>query len=292
MALEAPPVGELEFWTRSGYAKAGRLPRDLAGANTAGSVDTIDLSLDEPSTTALLGRVAREHGTRLEVLIQAALARALARFTGTASVLFDCEGHGRDGLADGVDLSRTVAWCTAIYPTLIELPSEDRSKTATPTDVIRVTREHVAAIPEKGAHYGVLRYLCGPSISDRLRASPAAEVLHCHLGQAERPAAGTFRAVEEQQLFARNPEDVRGWLIEVDTVVYEGRLVMMWRYSRNVHRRETIERIARDFVETLEWFVSHEPARRHRPADFPQADLDQDELEELVAELSGDEDES
>jgi len=289
MALEAPPVGQLEFWARGDYGKAGRLPRDFAGANTAGSVDTIDLSLDEATSTALLGRVAREHGTRLEVLIQAALARALARFTGTASVLFDCEGHGRDALVDGVDLSRTVAWCTAIYPTLIALPDD---KTSTPGDAIRVTREHVAAIPEKGAHYGLLRYLCGPPISDRLQASPAAELLHCHLGQAERPAAGAFRPVEEQQLFARNPEDVRRWLIEADTVIYEGRLVTMWRYSRNVHRRETIERLARDFVGTLESFVSHEPARRHQPSDFPQADLDQDELEELVAELSGDEDES
>jgi non-ribosomal peptide synthase protein (TIGR01720 family) len=289
LARDTPPLEQLGFWARGDYGKAARLPRDAAGANTAGSADRIELSLDEPTTAALLSRVTRDHGTRLEILIQTALARALARFTGSSPVLFDCEGHGRDGLADGVDLSRTVAWCTAIYPSLIDLPGE---ATSNAEDWIAVTRDQLAAIPAKGAHYGLLRYLCEPAVAEQLRPSVSAEVLHCHLGQIEQPASAAFRPIQEQQLFARSAEDVRRWLIEADTLVYGGRLATIWRYSRNVHRRETIERVAQDFLDTLRSLANHDSTRRHRPSDFPQADLEQDELDELVAELSADEDES
>jgi non-ribosomal peptide synthase protein (TIGR01720 family) len=285
---EAAPLEQLEFWTRREYGDAAKLPRDFPGANTAGSVDTIELTLDEAMTAILHGRVSRDHGTRLEVLVQAALARALARFTGTGSALFDCEGHGRDGLAGEVDLSRTVAWCTAIYPSLVALPG---GASSSPAEWIRAARDQIAAIPAKGAHYGLLRYLAGSAAADRLRASPAAEVVHCHLGHVERTAALVFRPLQEQQLFARRPEDVRRWLIDVDTLVFDGRLVTMWRYSRNVHRRVTVERVARDFLDTLRSFASRETAGR-RASEFPQAGLEQDELDELVAELSGDEDES
>ena len=50
--------------------------------------------------------------------------------------------------------------------------------------------------------------------------------------------------------------------------------------------RETIEGIAREFLETLKGFVTQDAARGPRPADYPHAELEQDELDELVAELS------
>jgi len=201
-------------------------------------------------------------------------------------VLFDCEGHGRDALVEGIDLSRTVAWCTAIYPSLVELSDE---ASASPADWIRAAQEQIGAIPERGARYGLLRYLGDPAIAARLDASASAEVVHCHLGQVEPPGGASFTPLEHQQLFARDPEDVRRWLIEADTLVYRGRLVTLWRYSANVHRRATIERVAQDFLDTLRAFAAIESGRRHRAADFPQAELEQDELDDLVAELSSDE---
>ena len=45
-----------------------------------------------------------------------ALRGAFAQWTGRRSSLLDLEGHGREEVFEGVDLSRTVGWFTTIYP--------------------------------------------------------------------------------------------------------------------------------------------------------------------------------
>jgi hypothetical protein len=40
----------------------------------------------------------------------------LCRWTGDEQVLVQLEGHGRDGLFDDMDLTRSVGWFTNAYP--------------------------------------------------------------------------------------------------------------------------------------------------------------------------------
>ena len=64
---------------------------------------------------------------------------------------------------------------------------------------------------------------------------------------------------------------------------------MDWIYSTKIHQRETVEYLALDFIETLQAIVSHcqeSTTGGYTPSDFPDAQLEQEELEELLAELS------
>jgi non-ribosomal peptide synthase protein (TIGR01720 family) len=66
------------------------------------------------------------------------------------------------------------------------------------------------------------------------------------------------------------------------------RLQLDWTYSENIHRRATIERLAHSFVEALRALIRHRrssEATGYTPSDFPEAGLDQRELDELLAEL-------
>ena len=49
-------------------------------------------------------------------MLLSALGRALAEWTGRDGVLVALEGHGREEILDGVDLSRTVGWFTTQFP--------------------------------------------------------------------------------------------------------------------------------------------------------------------------------
>ena len=42
-------------------------------------------------------------------------------WTGRQRVLVDLEGHGREEIFPGVDLSRTVGWFTTMFPVALDL---------------------------------------------------------------------------------------------------------------------------------------------------------------------------
>lgn len=49
---------------------------------------------------------------------------ALHHWTNRSAFKLSLEGHGREGVLDGIDVSRTVGWFTAIYPLLIKLNAD------------------------------------------------------------------------------------------------------------------------------------------------------------------------
>jgi non-ribosomal peptide synthase protein (TIGR01720 family) len=70
--------------------------------------------------------------------------------------------------------------------------------------------------------------------------------------------------------------------------VFGGVLQISWQYSSNLHRRETIEMLAQDFVAALESIVAHclaPEAGGFTPSDFPEASLSQQELDKFLTAI-------
>ncbi|MYW16929.1 hypothetical protein GT039_15355, partial [Streptomyces sp. SID2955] len=101
---------ELPHWEQA--VGADPAPPAPAPAPGSGPAATVSVELDEEDTTALLRAAPTAYRTRVNDVLLAALALALARWTGDDRVRLDLEGHGREDLLDGVDLSRTVGWFT------------------------------------------------------------------------------------------------------------------------------------------------------------------------------------
>ncbi|HEY6421687.1 MAG TPA: amino acid adenylation domain-containing protein, partial [Pseudonocardiaceae bacterium] len=108
--------GELEYWTGASEDCDPVLPVDAAGVNTAASTASVTVRLDPEQTRALLVDVSGVYRTQINAVLLAGLGRVLSRWTGRDRVLVDLEGHGREDLFDGVDLSRTVGWFTTLFP--------------------------------------------------------------------------------------------------------------------------------------------------------------------------------
>ena len=65
----------------------------------------------------------------------------------------------------------------------------------------------------------------------------------------------------------------------------DGVLQVRWSYSEAVHRRETIERLANDYMAALLAIIRHcqsPEAGGYTPSDFPLAGLSQEDLEKLL----------
>jgi amino acid adenylation domain-containing protein/non-ribosomal peptide synthase protein (TIGR01720 family) len=265
-------AGEREYWSTVG-ADAGPAaqapapgPAAVPAPSPAAGQRSVAVRLDPDLTRALLRDVPPVYRTQVNDVLLAALARVLCRWTGRPRVLVELEGHGREEVFEGVDLSRTVGWFTTLYPVGLELPGLDGWGAA-----LRSVKEQLRAVPHRGLGFGVLRELTDPALP-----VAAAQVRFNYLGQLP------------TRLHAdASPDAARADLLEVVGAVTAGCLELTWHYPDGAHDRSTVRRLAEEMVTALREIVEHcaRPGAGGRtPSDFPLAALDQTTVDRLVGD--------
>jgi len=274
---------ELPYWLQEKDVRP-LIVDHLNGENLEGSVQTVTVQLESEETKALLERVPEVYGTRINDALLTALAQSYAQWTGERSLLIDLEGHGREEILDGVDLSRTVGWFTTIFPVLLELDEDNR-----PERVVKAVKEQLRRIPNNGIGYGLLRYLNGDKkIAEQLRTLPQPQVIFNYRGRVENvsPEAFTSQGAQLSIGPVRSPRQQRRYLLEVNGNVSGGQLRFEWNYSANLHNRETVQQWANEFIEALRALTARAVSSEsisYDPSDFPLAKLSQTEIDKLFA---------
>jgi amino acid adenylation domain-containing protein/non-ribosomal peptide synthase protein (TIGR01720 family) len=277
---------ESAFWTVEARQGIKPLPLDHPeGVNDAAVAHVVAVSLTPDETRALLKEVPGIYHTQINDVLLAALAKGLAQWTGESACLVEMEGHGREEIIEGLDLSRTVGWFTSVYPVLLQLAETD-DEGAT----LKSVKEQLRAIPQRGIGYSLLRYLSrDKEITEKLRSQPQAEISFNYLGQFDQllpestsfgPSRGSSGATQSSRITRRYPLDIKGG-------VSGGCLQLMLTYCENLHRRETIEGLAGNIIQALRAFIIHclsPGAGGYTPSDFPLAGLDQNTVDSIVNE--------
>jgi amino acid adenylation domain-containing protein/non-ribosomal peptide synthase protein (TIGR01720 family) len=276
---------ELDYWLNQPWEQATPIPLDLTSQtadNTIGSTDSVKVTLNATATHQLLGSVHEAYNTQINDLLLTGLAMTLAQWTGNNTVIIDLEGHGREELFSDVDLSRTVGWFTSLFPVLLQLPSSTPPATA-----IKSIKEQLRTIPQRGIGYGILRYLCADEeVKQQLQRIPAPEISFNYLGQFDQIQAETgWKFAPESTGQEQSSQHNREHRLHLSCLVVEGELQISWTYSSQVHHRSTIEDLAQSYLENLTVLIEHcqsEDACGYTPSDFPEAQLKQSELDELL----------
>ncbi|MYW49257.1 condensation domain-containing protein, partial [Streptomyces sp. SID161] len=256
------------------------LPADhTAGANTVAVEEDLTAGLDAEETRRLLQDVPDVYRTRVNDVLLCALGRVLARWTGRDRVAVTLEGHGREELFADADLARTVGWFTTMYPVALDVPRDAGTGT-----VLKSVKENLRSVPHGGLGYGALRFL-RPEAGDGLPDLPP--VCFNYLGRQDRTTrpGGLLHAPHGGLTGGMDPAAHRPHLLDVLGRVVDDRLEFTWSYSREVHRRETVARLAAELTDELRAIVRHcaEPGAGGRtPSDFPLAPLDQAAVDRLV----------
>lgn len=268
---------ELNYWTTQACRTIKPLPRDFDGKNTAASTEVFSIALDPENTEKLLHRTAHAYHTQINDVLLAALGRALADWAETKTVLIDLEGHGREEIVPGADLSSTVGWFTTIFPVVLELKPPSASG-----DLLRSVKEQLRQVPRKGIGYGILRYLSAKPMPQ----FPHAEISFNYLGQWNQICAGSslFKLSDDPVGPMRSSRGTRSHLIEIDAYIKDSRLHVQWTYSRNVHGQGSMAQVAGSFIHQLSTLVGHCAScteSEHTPSDFPLVKLTERQLDRL-----------
>jgi len=284
---------EISYWNSLPDNSVFVIPQDkLAGNNTEESERRLEVSLTEEETRQLLQDVPAVYNTKIDDILLTALAQVITCWAGLSVLSIEMEGHGREQINENIDLSRSVGWFTTSYPVSLKYEnSYDADKviidnSALGQDIISI-KEQLRAIPNKGLGYGVLRYLSNDLVlTKKLSTVNRASILYNYLGQFKSDK-NRSSLLNPGQDFSRHHDlsGPRSHLLEIDAMIVEGCLKLDWVYSKNLHDIKTIEELANKYISALRQLIKHCQSPESggvSASDFPDADLDQDELGDLL----------
>ncbi|TDF82586.1 non-ribosomal peptide synthetase [Pseudomonas sp. H9] len=271
---------QLPFWQAQ---QAAALPQDHPhGRCVNASAASRSWRLDAMRTRQLLQGAPQAYRTQVNDLLLTALGRALCAWSGQADCLVLLEGHGREALFEDVDLSRSVGWFTSLFPVRL-------SPLGTPGAAVKAVKEQLRAVPDKGIGYGVLRYLGGAPLPAQTG------ILFNYLGQLDQQFNddALFAPASEGSGRAQDPLAPLASALSLEGQVYEGELLLEWRFCAETYNASTIDRLAESFALKLQALLDHclTPGLAEvTPSDFPLARLDQPQLDALALDWASVED--
>jgi non-ribosomal peptide synthase protein (TIGR01720 family) len=279
-------AAQVDYWTNPERGAIGRLPVEGRGTRLVAAARLVTVRLAAEETQWLLTEVPKATRAQVQEVLLTALGASLSEWSVEKRVLIDVESHGREETVGAVDLTRTVGWFTVLYPLVVEVGEGSWS------EKLRRVKEQQRQVPQGGIGYGMLRYLSVASeVREQLAGQPQAEVSfnYAGRGEVERPREGALVGpAQESYGAAYSPRGSRCHMLEINANAVGGELVVHWIYSEGVHRRETIEQVAQQMLRAIKEIIQEtrqSTTHLFSTADFPEAELSQQELDKLMAVL-------
>jgi len=243
-------AGQRGYWEQvSGAYGALPVNKEVREAAPTGGRGVCRSRLEKNWTTELLQNIGWVYNTDIDDVLLAALTKTLCEWAGADRINIGMEGHGREELSPELDLSRTVGWFTTLYPVLLEWTGPGQME-----KLLTTVKENRRMIPDKGIGFGVLNYFSG----DRnvLRKDPW-DIQFNYLGQTDN-VINQSRWLKEVVEPAGHSDGVNGdGELEVNCIVETGELTVNWTFDSGRYDRQTIEKLADNYLRDLRSLIVH-----------------------------------
>ncbi|MGQ4485547.1 amino acid adenylation domain-containing protein [Streptomyces sp. SAS_281] len=298
-------TGELPLWEealRTPDPQLGYRPLDPF-LDTADGTRTLTTHLPATWTKPLLTTVPGAFHAGVDDILLTALALAVNTWRGRpdTAVLLDLESHGREQIADHIDLSRTVGWFTSLYPVRVDPGPLDvrdpaRFDGSLVERAVKRVKEQLRTVPDHGVGHGMLRRL-NPVTGPRL-AAPAPQIGFNYLGRYAAPgqaAGGDWEVLldaggprsQDPGMPVHHVLDINAHTEDLP----EGpRLVVRWTWPSDLLKEEDVGALAEAFNRALRAVAEHaeQPgAGGYTPSDLPLVSLNQAQIDRLQNKWGG-----
>jgi non-ribosomal peptide synthase protein (TIGR01720 family) len=274
---------ELPYWQRvvgnatgSAAGKGGE-----RGFGSVRSSKSTGFELEPGETEQLRGPVLEATRASLEEVLLTALTLAYSAWSKRPSLLIELEGHGREDVFDGLDLTRSVGWFTSLFPVRLEAEGDS---SATLARVKQALRE----VPRKGIGYGVLRYMTeyGPS----LVPEEPPQLTFNYLGRLDGVLEGDrlLRPAAESVGSEHSPLGERPSRFEVNVLEQRGRLEVHWEYGSEHDDEGEVAALCANFARELRALMARALGRGSfevSSSDFKHVHLADSDLSELFEDM-------
>ncbi|MCP4220779.1 MAG: amino acid adenylation domain-containing protein, partial [bacterium] len=297
---------ELSYWKRIEAEAVEPFPIDREAESRylkQEYLENITLNLSKEETEDLLTKVNWAYNTEINDVLLSALGMALGQWTGLDRVALNLEGHGREPIISGIDISRTVGWFTSQYPVLLDL-----THTKDISLLLRHVKETLRRIPHKGIGYGILRYLTPQTKLGDMESRLSPDTSFNYLGefggqgkQDKHPdefggqrtqdtdgdlGDGGFISLSDFGSGDNlSPHMEQRYLLDINGMIMDARLSLSITYNPNQYETENIQRLADLYLSGLQTVIRHckEQTKKQRtPSDLGRPDLSLEEFDTVV----------
>ena len=270
---------ELDYWLRIERSQLKPLVQN--SDNYWYDHQEVRVELTEEDTESLLTQINKAYNTEINDILLSALTIAMTTGFNMGELLINLEGHGREEIIEGVDLSRTVGWFTSAYPVYLE-KQENVALT------IKYVKESLRRVPNKGITFGIGRYL--KKVADLAGLTP--QISFNYLGQY----GSKVQRVEEDKLLSECSEEAgrslhrenqHTFLLDANGLVKDGKFQMTFSYNAKYISDAKMATVAALYREGLESIIEHCLEKEDTTltvSDFSAEELSQDDFD-LISEL-------
>ena len=201
--------------------------------------------LSKQDTLRLLTEVHSSFNTQINDILLTALLLSIKKKYGNDTVMIGLEGHGREEILEGVNISRTVGWFTSIYHVILE------SKAACLAETIKQVKETLRAVPNKGIDYLLQKYMdSNPATEYKMPLH--SQLFFNYLGQFDADTEGNSYTTEHERT-GDVVSSQEAWEYDWDILgmLTEGQLGLSLRYSKKQYDQETIHALMSYYKESL-----------------------------------------
>ena len=279
-AQTAEAESETEYWVNQSNASIIPLPRDfdMPGNGLETSTQEVVMSLNEAEFCDWQEIRWQGNDIGLEGYLMAVLTQAVCQWSGSPNLRLDIVGPRPKRIFGDISISRTMGLFDTLYPVILKYSLETN-----PEKQIHTILSHLREIPHMGVSYGALRYTNkNTAIHEALEKLPTSELVFRFTGNQDKMAqrSNLFK-MKEPLRYLRDPNGKRAYLLELNAFIYHGRLELHWSFSSERHKRQTIQKLADNFVyclrSQLRDYARIEMNKPH-PSQFTLADIDADQL--------------
>jgi iturin family lipopeptide synthetase B len=277
-----------DYWASVVQKPVGSIVRDNPSAgNLLSSSATETFALSREVTTRLVTQAHAALNTQLNDLLLAALLLAVHRQYGHHAVRIDLEGHGREEIEPGMNVSRTIGWFTSLFPVVLEHPQALPGQRPALGLVVKQVKEALREVPNKGVDYLLCQQrlaAAGDPAGHFSQGFGTAQIRFNYLGQFDADVAGkSFIVTQEAKGPDISPYEAGEYDWEIVGMVSEGQLKISLSFGQQYYR-QTIAAFMQAYEESLRQLIDYCCAYgtpELTPSDLTYRELTIGQLEEL-----------
>lgn len=247
-------LDELNFWSSQEEILIKPLINDdLTEVDQYRDAKNQEIQLSVEETNHLLHRVNRAYNTEINDILLSGLALSIQRWFNTEQILLSLEGHGREEIIQDVDITRTIGWFTTVFPLIFKIPFDTELSTC-----IKLVKERLRKIPNRGIGYGILRYLTDEESRNGVNFRLKPEIAFNYLGQFDQSLnTPDFSLSEIQPERTVSERILRPHFLEIISWIRDRRLHLSIGYNQHQFSDHTIISFLNLYRDQISQIISH-----------------------------------
>jgi len=279
-------LDQIDYWSNLEQSHIKIIPKDYETNDfTMKNSKVVEMILPEEYTNKLLKDAVKSYNLDINDILISALGCMMKEWTGEERFAINLEGHGRENINSLVSVERTIGWFTSMFPVVIDISECDEI-----SKVIKVTKETLRNIPNKGMGYGVIKYLSKDEIKDKIDFCLNPEVSFNYLGQFNSDIDGGSVRYSD----IANGKEISGEYkntvsLTLDGIVVNNQLRINFIYNGLQYDEKTIITLSKiyknNLIEIIEYCMDKEEIE-YTASDFSADSLDEYSLDTIFAAIA------